>query len=182
MAYKPWKFPFIPYPSLFSFLFEIWNVPQGFPCLTWSPMVALFEKVVELLGRRALRKWVTGEQWHFLQKSRPTSHSLSASWAQTRNKPASGSCHHALPSTVSLWDYIQILSPWSCFCQNFFGRWGWGVSVITGSINAEKNTLPIITPGASSQTWKPPFREAGQDISHGNRKRTKAILTNTQCV
>lgn len=45
----------------------------------------------------------------------------------------------------------------------FFGG-SRGVTVFTGSINGERNTLPIITPGASSQTWKPPFRKAGQDI------------------
>lgn len=60
MAYKPWKLPSTTYPSLSSFLFVIWNVPQGFPCLnTWSPMVALFEKVTG------------GEQWRFYRSPDP---------------------------------------------------------------------------------------------------------------
>lgn len=60
MAYKPWKLPSTTYPSLSSFLFVIWNVPQGFPCLnTWSPMVALFEKVTG------------GEQWCFYRSPDP---------------------------------------------------------------------------------------------------------------
>lgn len=66
MAYKQWTFPSTTYPFLSSFLFVIWNVPQGLPCLnTWSPMVALFEKVTG------------GEQWRFYKSPDPLSiHSL----------------------------------------------------------------------------------------------------------
>lgn len=130
------------------------NVPQGFPCLnTWSPMVVLFE------GCRTFRKESTeresesqGNSDAFYRSPDPLPiHSLLLERKHVINLLLAPATMLSLPLYPSETIYKSCLPDTNSVI--FF--WGGGiqeVTVITGSINGEKNTLPIITPGASSQT------------------------------